>query len=100
MLALLGVLGCVGAAIALTLFHSFGGGLDAPDELMQAQTIVFNFVVLYEVILIFVIRQGYKVPFWANKLDLGCCAALGFSASLSHVHPAGGSLQDHPAWPL
>ena len=66
-LALLGVLGCVGTAIALTLFHSFGGGSDDPGELMRAQTLVFNFVVLYEVILIFVIRKGYKVPFWANK---------------------------------
>jgi Ca2+-transporting ATPase len=66
-LALLGVLGCVGTAIALTLFYSFGGGSDNPSELMRAQTLVFNFVVLYEVILIFVIRKGYKVPFWANK---------------------------------
>jgi Ca2+-transporting ATPase len=28
---------------------------------------VFNFVVLYEVILIFIIRNGYQVPFWTNK---------------------------------
>ena len=66
-LVLLGVLGCVGTAIALSLFHLFGGNSDAPGELMRAQTMVFNFVVLYEVILIFVIRSGYQVPFWANK---------------------------------
>ena len=66
-LALLGVLGTVGTAIALGLFHHFGGTSDAPLELMRGQTMVFNFVVLYEVILIFVIRRGYQVPFWANK---------------------------------
>jgi len=66
-LALLGVLGTVGTAIALVLFYRFGGTSDSPVELMRAQTMVFNFVVLYEVILIFVIRRGYQVPFWANK---------------------------------
>ncbi len=66
-IALLGVLGCVGTAIALTLFHHFGGNSDSPVELMRAQTMVFNFVVLYEVILIFVIRTDYQVSFWANK---------------------------------
>lgn len=66
-LALLGVLGCIGTAIALALFHSFGGSSDSPVELMRGQTMVFNFVVLYEVILIFVIRSGYQVPFLANK---------------------------------
>ena len=66
-LALLGVLGVVGTAIALTLFHYFGGTSDSSLELMRGQTMVFNFVVLYEVILIFVIRRDYQVPFWANK---------------------------------
>ncbi len=66
-LALLGVLGCVGSAIALSLFHSFGGNSTLPGDVMRAQTVVFNFVVLYEVILIFVIRSGYHVSFWANK---------------------------------
>jgi Ca2+-transporting ATPase len=66
-LVLLGVLGCFGTAIALTLFSLTGGSSQAPAELMRAQTMVFNFVVLYEVVLIFVIRSGYRVPFWANK---------------------------------
>jgi Ca2+-transporting ATPase len=66
-LALLGVLGTVGTAIALVLFYRFGGTSDSPVELMRGQTMVFNFVVLYEVILTFVIRRGYQVPFWANK---------------------------------
>jgi Ca2+-transporting ATPase len=66
-LVLLTVLGCVGTAIALALFYQFGGSSKNPLELMRAQTMVFNFVVLYEVVLIFVIRNGYQVPFWANK---------------------------------
>lgn len=66
-LVMLSVLGVIGTAIALALFHTFGGASESPAELMRAQTMVFNFVVLYEVILIFVIRHGYRVPFWANK---------------------------------
>ena len=65
-LALLAVLGCAGTAIALTLFYHFGGSSDSPLELMRAQTMVFNFIVLYEVILVFVIRSIYRVPFLAN----------------------------------
>lgn len=66
-LAFLGVLGTVGTFIALTLFSLFGGMPDSPLGLMRAQTMVFNFVVLYEVILVFVIRKGYQVPFFTNK---------------------------------
>ena len=65
-LALLGVLGSVGTAIALTLFYYSGGTSDVPRELMHAQTMVFNFVVLYEVILTFIIRTSYRVPFFTN----------------------------------
>ncbi len=66
-LALLGVLGTVGTAIALTLFAFFGGRSPLPEPLPLAQTMVFNFVVLYEVILIFVIRSSYQVPLFSNK---------------------------------
>ena len=66
-LALLGVLGTVGTAIALILFSISGGGSSLPDELRHAQTMVFNFVVLYEVILIFLIRSSYGVPFFSNS---------------------------------
>ena len=34
---------------------------------MLGQTMVFNFVVLYEVILVFIIREGYKVPLFSNR---------------------------------
>lgn len=65
-LLLLGVLGSAGTAIALTLFYFYGGAVDSSTQLMHAQTMVFNFVVLYEVVLIFVIRNSYQVPFFAN----------------------------------
>ena len=66
-LALLGVLGTVGSMLALGLFFYFGGNTDSSSQLIHAQTMVFNFVVLYEVILIFVIRNTYQVPFLANR---------------------------------
>lgn len=65
-LALLVVLGSVGTAIALALFSRYGGGSELPAELWRAQTLVFNFVVLYEVVLSFVIRIGYRVPLFSN----------------------------------
>ena len=66
-LILLGVLGTVGTLVALTIFSLSGGNSQDPNELIKAQTMVFNFVVLYEVILIFVIRRNFKVPLLSNK---------------------------------
>ncbi|HIJ79324.1 MAG: cation-translocating P-type ATPase [Desulfobulbaceae bacterium] len=66
-LILLGVLGTVGTLIALTLFSMSGGNSPDQTQLIRAQTMVFNFVVLYEVILIFVIRRSFKVPLLSNK---------------------------------
>lgn len=65
-LVLIGTLGVAGTIIALGLFSLYGGNSDEPGEIMKAQTMVFNFVVLYECILVFVIRQGYKVPLFTN----------------------------------
>lgn len=65
-LALLGVLGTVGTAIALLLFHFFGGASLSAGLLQHAQTMVFNFVVLYEMILTFIIRNSYRVPLFTN----------------------------------
>jgi len=78
-LTLLAVLGTVGSAIALYLFHQSGGRSDDPARLVHAQTMVFNFVVLYEVILTFVIRSSYRVPFFANRWVWG---AAGLSVAL------------------
>jgi len=65
-LLLLAVLGSVGTAIALVLFSRYGGASENPADLPRAQTLVFNFVVLYEVVLSFVIRIGYRVPLFSN----------------------------------
>ncbi|TAJ94488.1 MAG: cation-translocating P-type ATPase [Gammaproteobacteria bacterium] len=57
-------LGTVGMSIALSLFGAYGGA--DGSSLMLAQTMVFNFVVLYECILVFIIRHGYAVPLRSN----------------------------------
>ncbi len=65
-LTLLGFLGFVGSMISLGLFFLYGG--EARDESARtyAQTMAFNFVVLYELLLVFIIRREYRVPFWTN----------------------------------
>jgi Ca2+-transporting ATPase len=65
-LAIIGVLGIVGTIIALTIFEVFGGRSSLAPEIRHGQTMVFNFIVLYEVILVFVIRHSYRVPFFSN----------------------------------
>ncbi|MEN8257789.1 MAG: cation-translocating P-type ATPase [Thermodesulfobacteriota bacterium] len=64
-LLLLLVLGVAGTCIALALFVLNGGAGDG-DHLIVARTMVFNFVVCYEMILVFAIRQGYGVSFFSN----------------------------------
>lgn len=64
-LMLLMVLGVVGTAIALALFVFWGGSGD-DGRLDLARTMVFCFVVCYEMVLVFVIRQGYGVRFFTN----------------------------------
>ncbi|MCK5230467.1 MAG: cation transporting ATPase C-terminal domain-containing protein, partial [Desulfobulbaceae bacterium] len=65
-LKLIGSLGLAGTFIALVLFSFYGGNSANEEEVVLARTMVFNFVVLYEVILVFVIRYGYQVPFFSN----------------------------------
>jgi Ca2+-transporting ATPase len=65
-LMLITSLGIVGTIIALFLFFLFGGSSGEERELVRARTMVFNFVVLYEMILVFVIRHGYQVAFFSN----------------------------------
>ena len=57
----------ISGGIALFLFSRFGGDSPIGQDLMLGQTMVFNFVVLYEVILVFIIREGYKVPLFSNR---------------------------------
>jgi len=66
-MALIGVLGIFGTIIALGLFAGFGGASENINDLHLAQTMVFNFVVLYEMILVFVIRAGYRVSLLRNR---------------------------------
>lgn len=64
-LRLLALLGSAATLLALGLF-SFSGGRETGEPLIHAQTMVFNFVVLYECILVFVIRKQYRVPLYSN----------------------------------
>lgn len=66
-LTLIGVLGCVGTVIALVLFSLHGGNSSDGVAIIIGQTMVFNFVVLYEVVLTFIIRRDYQVPLFSNK---------------------------------
>jgi len=66
-LGLISVLGVIGTVIALVMFNFVGGNSGQEHLLIIAQTMVFNFVVLYELILTFLIRKEYKVPLFTNK---------------------------------
>jgi len=65
-LVLIAVLGTIGTGLALFLFSLYGGINGDGERLILGQTMVFNFVVLYEVVLVFVIRRDYKVPLFSN----------------------------------
>lgn len=66
-LTLIGVLGVAGTVIALFLFYLYNGQSDTESDVQLGRTMVFNFVVLYELILVFAIRTGYRVPVFANR---------------------------------
>ncbi|MDD4273663.1 MAG: cation-translocating P-type ATPase [Desulfobacter postgatei] len=85
-LTLIGVLGVIGTVIALFLFERFGGNSSVEEELRLAQTMVFNFVVLYETILVFIIRKSYKVPLFSNGWVWASVAlSLGLQALLMYT---------------
>ncbi|MCB1325336.1 MAG: cation-translocating P-type ATPase [Spirochaetales bacterium] len=67
LLWLLGYLGFTGSVIALGLFYFFGGASEEGVRLETAQTMVFNFVVLYEICLVYIIRAEYRVGLLANR---------------------------------
>ena len=64
-LTLLASLGCTGALIGLALFQ-WTGGNSGPEQLMRSQTLVFNFIVLYEMVLVYIIRHNYQVRLFSN----------------------------------
>ncbi|HIE07964.1 MAG TPA: cation-translocating P-type ATPase, partial [Desulfarculaceae bacterium] len=65
-LALITVLGVAGTLIALAIFRLTGGSSVLESEVTKARTMVFNFVVFYEMILVFIIRREYDVPLFSN----------------------------------
>ncbi len=64
-LTLIGVLGFISSLIALFLFEMFGGSNEGV-KLELAQTVIFTYVVISEVILVFIIRYQYKVKQFTN----------------------------------
>lgn len=70
-LLLLFFLGISGTAIALTIFVQTGGDSSNGEQLIHGRTMVFNFIVLYEMLLVFLIRRSYQVAFLANPLLWG-----------------------------
>lgn len=55
-------LGIIGTAIALFMFNKY-----ASVNLEYARTLVFNFVVLYELILVYIIRSNFEVRIFSNR---------------------------------
>lgn len=72
-------LGIIGSLVALFLFDYFGGN---SGKLELGQTVVFNFVVFYEVLLVFIIRQEFYVKQFSN---LWLWASIGFTAVLQLI---------------
>jgi Ca2+-transporting ATPase len=65
-LRLLITLGVAGTLIGLILFQISGGHSSETVILQRAQTMVFNYIVLYEMLLVFVIRRSYQVRLFTN----------------------------------
>lgn len=60
-------LGASGSLIGLGLFLLTGGNGNDPIQIQRAQTIIFNYIVLYEMMLVFVIRNSYQVRMFTNS---------------------------------
>lgn len=65
-LRLLGFLGVVGSLLGLVMFYYVRTAYPEDEALLEARTVLFNFVVLYEVLLVFMIRREYAVPIHRN----------------------------------
>ncbi len=95
-LQLLITLGVTGSVIGLILFHISGGNSTDNVIIQRAQTITFNFIVLYEMVLVFVIRHNYQVTIFSNiwlwgavTLSISLQAAIMYTPAhiLFHVTP-------------
>lgn len=65
-LRLLLFLGMAGALLGLWCFQAAGGIDGTGTELETARTVAFSYVVLFEMVLVFVIRSSYRVPLRSN----------------------------------
>ena len=65
-LALIGALGFIATLIGLFVFNYYGGNQGDSASLIS-QTMIFNFIVLYEVLLVFVIRAQYDIKQFSNS---------------------------------
>ncbi|WP_419175088.1 cation-translocating P-type ATPase [Desulfosediminicola sp.] len=65
-LRLLVSLGSIGALISLVLFQLTGGGGNEVADIQRGQTVVFSYIVLFEMILVFILRRSYQVPLLSN----------------------------------
>lgn len=85
-LQLIAFMGFTGTLLALGLFYLYGGTGANQDEITLARTVVFNFVVLYEMILVVIIRRDYRVAFFSNPwLWLAVAVSLVFQALLMYT---------------
>ena len=62
----LSVLGVSGAITALLIFYFSGGASHSAEEVKFAQTMVFNYVIMYESVLVFAIRREYGARLFSN----------------------------------
>lgn len=81
-LRLLISLGSMGALVSLVLFQLTGGADNNPAAIQQGQTVVFSYIVIFEMILVFILRRSYQVPLFSNSWLW--CAVL-FSLAIQAV---------------
>lgn len=98
-LRLLLFLGVVGTLIGLVVFVTNGGNEEAPEAIQRARTMLFTYVVMYEMLLAFVIRSSYRVRLLSNPwlwvavlLSLFLQAAILYTPlhEVFHVSPLSG----------
>lgn len=67
-LSLIGFVGIAGSVFSLILFYLFGGSeyAEGTQELMLPQAMVFTFIVAYELLHVFMIRDEYNVRMFTN----------------------------------
>ena len=83
-LSLIGFVGLSGSILSLIIFSNFGGA--SGSSLGVAQTMVFNFIVVYELFHVFMIRDEYNVSLFTNKwLWMSIVLSIGLQAALLYT---------------